>query len=97
MPGAIPTATTVLDSILFRDALRHRPNAGRVLRSRADRRYIEVEIALAKAEARCGVIPAEAAEQIAARIAIRTRSTSTCCARRPTSSATRSCRSCTSS
>jgi 3-carboxy-cis,cis-muconate cycloisomerase len=30
-------------------------------------RYIEAEIALAKAEARCGVIPAEAAAQIAAR------------------------------
>ena len=30
-------------------------------------RYAEVEVALAKAEARCGVIPAEAAEQIAER------------------------------
>ena len=30
-------------------------------------RYAEVEIALARAEARCGVIPAEAAEQIAKR------------------------------
>ena len=30
-------------------------------------RYAEVEVALAKAEARCGVIPAEAAEEIAAR------------------------------
>jgi 3-carboxy-cis,cis-muconate cycloisomerase len=29
-------------------------------------RYVEVEVALARAEARCGVIPAEAAEQIAA-------------------------------
>ena len=28
-------------------------------------RYAEVEIALARAEARCGVIPAEAAEEIA--------------------------------
>jgi 3-carboxy-cis,cis-muconate cycloisomerase len=33
-------------------------------------RYIEVEVALARAEARCGVIPAEAAEQIAARSTI---------------------------
>jgi 3-carboxy-cis,cis-muconate cycloisomerase len=30
-------------------------------------RYVEVEIALAKAEARCGVIPQEAADEIAAR------------------------------
>lgn len=30
-------------------------------------RYVEVEVALARAEARCGVIPAEAAEAIAAR------------------------------
>ena len=30
-------------------------------------RYAEVEVALARAEARCGVIPAEAAEEIAKR------------------------------
>ena len=30
-------------------------------------RYVEVEVALARAEARCGVIPTEAAEEIAAR------------------------------
>ncbi len=30
-------------------------------------RYIEVEIALARAEARCGVIPAAAADEIAAK------------------------------
>ena len=33
-------------------------------------RYIEVEIALAKAEARCGVIPAEAAVEIAAKCSL---------------------------
>jgi 3-carboxy-cis,cis-muconate cycloisomerase len=49
-----PTSTTVLDSILFRDAF------GALIG-----RYIEVEIALARAEARCGVIPAEAADAIA--------------------------------
>jgi 3-carboxy-cis,cis-muconate cycloisomerase len=64
---AFPTSTTVLDSILFRDAF-----------GTADMRevfsdfglikgYAEVEIALAKAEARCGVIPREAADKIAAR------------------------------
>ena len=40
-------------------------------------RYVEVEVALARAEARCGVIPAEAAEAIAARIDARRASTST--------------------
>ena len=35
--------------------------------SRSSARYVEVEVALAKAEARCGVIPAEAAEEIAKR------------------------------
>ena len=33
-------------------------------------RYIDVEVALARAEARCGVIPADAADVIAARIKI---------------------------
>ena len=62
-----PPATTVLDSILFRDAfgtpLMRETFSDRALISR----YVEVEIALARAEARCGVIPAEAAEQIAAK------------------------------
>ena len=66
MPGpAIPTATTVLDSILFRDAF-GTPRMREVFSDYAlISRYAEVEIALAKAEARCGVIPQEAAEEIA--------------------------------
>ena len=68
MPPASPaSATTVFDSALFRDAF----GTPRMREAFSDRaliaRYIEVEIALARAEARCGVIPAEAAEQIAAR------------------------------
>jgi 3-carboxy-cis,cis-muconate cycloisomerase len=60
-----PTATTVLDSLLFRDAF-GTPRMRAVFSDRAlIARYIEVEIALARAEARCGVIPAEAAEAIA--------------------------------
>src|SRR4051795_4419771 len=62
---AVSTATTVLDSILFRDAF-GTPRMREVFSDFAlISRYAEVEIALARAEARCGVIPAEAAEEIA--------------------------------
>jgi 3-carboxy-cis,cis-muconate cycloisomerase len=58
-------ATTVLDSVLFRDAF-GTPAMREVFSDRAlVGRYVEVEIALAKAEAKCGVIPADAAEAIA--------------------------------
>ncbi|QEZ46902.1 class-II fumarase/aspartase family protein [Cupriavidus oxalaticus] len=60
-----PTASTVVDSILFRDAF---GTAGmrQIFSDMAlIQRYIEVEVALAKAEARVGIIPAEAAEVIA--------------------------------
>ena len=64
---AIPTATTVLDSMLFRDAF-GTPHMREVFSDYTlISRYTEVEIALARAEARCGVIPAEAAEEIAAK------------------------------
>src|SRR5439155_13290130 len=64
---AFPTSTTVLDSILFRDAFG--TSAMREVFSDLSliSRYAEVEVALAKAEARCGVIPAEAAAEIAKR------------------------------
>jgi 3-carboxy-cis,cis-muconate cycloisomerase len=58
-------ATTVLDSILFRDAF-GTPAMREVFSDQAlIGRYVEVEIALAKAEAKCGVIPFDAAEAIA--------------------------------
>lgn len=61
------TATTVLDSLLFRDAF-GTPRMREVFSDYAlVGRYAEVEIALARAEAKCGVIPPEAAEAIAAR------------------------------
>ena len=64
MPSAAP-ATTVLDSALFRDAF-GTPRMREVFSDHAlVGRYIEVEIALAKAEATCGVIPPEAAAAIA--------------------------------
>src|SRR5579864_6931862 len=58
-------ATTVLDSVLFRDAF-GTPAMREVFSDRAlIGRYVEVEVALAKAEAKCGVIPVDAAEAIA--------------------------------
>lgn len=70
MPTSPPTATTVLDSILFRDAF-GTPRMRAVFSDHAlISRYVEVEVALARAEARCGVIPAEAAEAIAARCSV---------------------------
>jgi 3-carboxy-cis,cis-muconate cycloisomerase len=64
---AFPTSTTVLDSILFRDAF-GTPAMREVFSDLSlISRYAEIEIALARAEARCGVIPAKAAEQIAER------------------------------
>lgn len=59
------SATTVLDSILFRDAF-GTPRMREVFSEHTlISRYAEVEIALAKAEARCGVIPPQAADDIA--------------------------------
>src|SRR5437588_11943720 len=65
--SAGPTVTTVLDSLLFRDAS-GTPDMRAVFSDRAlIARYVEVEIALARAQARCGVIPTDAAEAIARR------------------------------
>src|SRR5690349_19983987 len=59
-------ASTAIDSVLFRDAF-GTPAMRAVFSDRAlVGRYIEVEVALARAEARCGVIPQEAADAIAA-------------------------------
>jgi 3-carboxy-cis,cis-muconate cycloisomerase len=59
--------TTAIDSLLYRDAF----GTPRMREIFSDHtlvaHYINLEIALAKAQARCGVIPVEAAEQIAAR------------------------------
>jgi 3-carboxy-cis,cis-muconate cycloisomerase len=65
--AGILQSTTVLDSILFRDAFG--TSAMRdVFSDRAlVARYVEVEVALAKAEARTGVIPQQAADEIARR------------------------------
>jgi 3-carboxy-cis,cis-muconate cycloisomerase len=67
MSGIASPASTALDSILFRDGF-GTPEMRDVFSDLAlVRRYVEVETALAKAEARCGVIPEQAAREIAAR------------------------------
>jgi len=63
--SALPTASTVVDSILFRDAFGTATMRALFSDHALIQRYIDVEIALAKAEARVGVIPAEAADIIA--------------------------------
>ena len=63
-------ATSVTDSALFRDAF-GTPEIRAVFSDQAlVGRYIEVEVALARAEAKCGVIPAKAAADIEARASL---------------------------
>lgn len=58
-------ASNVLDSVLFRDSF-GTPAMRAVFDDRElVRKYVEVEVALAKARARCGVIPEAAAQEIA--------------------------------
>ena len=64
-PHAIPAASTVVDSALFRDAFGTKAMRQIFSDGALAQRYIDVEVALAKAEARIGVIPAEAAATIA--------------------------------
>ncbi|MFE8152634.1 adenylosuccinate lyase family protein [Brenneria goodwinii] len=60
-------ASNVLDSILFRDSFGTPEMRAIFDDHELIRKYVEVEIALAKAQARCGVIPEAAAEEIAAK------------------------------
>lgn len=59
-------ASTALDSILFRDMFGTEAMRAIFADAALVARYLEAEVALARAEARTGVIPAEAAEAIAA-------------------------------
>jgi len=61
------TASTVIDSLLFRDAFGTAAMRDIFSDTALVARYVEVEVALAKAEARAGVIPSEAAAEIAKR------------------------------
>ncbi|MBC3916213.1 adenylosuccinate lyase family protein [Undibacterium sp. CY18W] len=63
--SSIPAASTVVDSILFRDAFGTATMRALFSDHALIQRYIDVEVALAKAEARVGVIPADAALVIA--------------------------------
>lgn len=58
-------ASNMLDSVLFRDSFGTEEMRAVFDDKELIRKYVEVEIALAKAEAKCGVIPEEAAEEIA--------------------------------
>ncbi|MEE3663287.1 adenylosuccinate lyase family protein [Brenneria sp. g21c3] len=60
-------ASNVLDSILFRDSFGTPEMRAIFDDHELIRKYVEVEIALAKAQARCGVIPDAAAREIAAK------------------------------
>ena len=60
------SSVSVLDSILFRDAFGTAAMREIFSDHGLITRYVEVEVALARAQARCGVIPAEAAAEIAA-------------------------------
>src|SRR3954467_11977251 len=61
--AAFPSSTTVLDSFLFRDAFGTPPMREVFSDVSSIARYAEVEIALARAEARGGGIPAGAPEE----------------------------------
>lgn len=70
--AAATPATTAIDSILYRDAF-GTPAMRAIFADHAlIARYVEVEVALARAEARCGVIPDAAAREIAAKADART-------------------------
>ncbi|MDR3671275.1 MAG: adenylosuccinate lyase family protein [Holophaga sp.] len=60
-------ASTVFDSELFRDSFGTPAMRAVFDDKELIRKYVQVEVALAKAEARCGVIPAAAAKEIAER------------------------------
>ena len=60
-----PLASTVIDSVLFRDSFGTQAMRELFSDRALVQRYIDAEIALARAEARVGVIPDDAAETIA--------------------------------
>ena len=64
-PTSIPFGSTVIDSILFRDAFGTPAMRAVFSDQQMVQRYLDVEVALAKAEAQVGVIPKDAADTIA--------------------------------
>lgn len=65
MPSQLDSASTFVDSPLFRDAFGTAAMRAAFSDRQMVQRYIDVEVALAHAEARCGGIPAAAAQAIA--------------------------------
>ncbi|ARP94210.1 class-II fumarase/aspartase family protein [Bordetella genomosp. 13] len=65
MSSTPPFASTVVDSILYRDAFGTQAMRDVFADVSLIQRYIDVEVALARAQGRMGVIPAEAASAIA--------------------------------
>ena len=61
-PTSIPFGSTVIDSILFRDAFGTPAMRAVFSDQQMVQRYLDVEVALAKAEAHVGVIPQDAAD-----------------------------------
>ena len=64
---AFSASTTVLDSMLFRDAFGTPAMREVFCDMSLISAYAEVEVALARAEARCSLIPEQAAKEIAER------------------------------
>ena len=64
------TSSTAIDSLLFRDAFGTPAMRAIFADSALVSRYVAVEVALARAQGRCGVIPAEAAHEIAQRCSL---------------------------
>ena len=92
---AFPTSTTVLDSILFRDAF-GTPAMREVFSDFSlISRYAEVEIALAQGRGALRRDPGGGRRGDRQSERMSRRSISICCAARPISSAIRSCRWCT--
>ncbi|MCU4119108.1 adenylosuccinate lyase family protein [Variovorax sp. N23] len=63
--SSFPFGSTVIDSILFRDAFGTAAMRSVFSDQQMVQRYLDVEVALAKAEAQVGVIPQDAADAIA--------------------------------
>jgi hypothetical protein len=86
MSKSVPTAATVIDSVLFRDAF-GTPRMREVFSDHAlVSRYVEVEIALARAKARAAASFRRKQRTKSLPNAISPPSTSICCARKRTSS-----------
>ncbi len=93
MPAFSPS-TTVLDSLLFRDAFGTAAMREVFSDLATITRYAEIEVALAKSRSALRRDSGRRPRRRSRGAPMSPRSISSCCARRPTMSATRSCRWC---